>query len=257
VNGNDILNITMSGLESGLRVLHIAAFRLKDCKSSDNAAEVLCNPLLKDFDRIPVRDNGRIVGVLERKSDVGQGSCKEHMRPLDESILISAEEPLTRLLPLLQDSAYRLVLRGPEIQGIVTRSDIVKLPVRLVAFALITHLEMVMAQVIQTRCPSEEQWLQFLSVGRQQKVNEKLAKRKAENLHLPLLELTDFCDKRTILKKLLTLGNDFEDALVSVEELRNTLAHAGGYAQDADKLNEFLDRLRLTQKWIDYLRPRT
>lgn len=255
--GDNILRATMAGLESGLRVLHIATYPLEVRESSDSAAEVLSDPSLKDYDRIPVRENGRVVGVLERKPGMAQGPCKQSMRRLDESILISAEEPLTKVLPLLQDSAYRLVLRGPEIRGIVTRSDIIKLPVRLVAFTLITHLEMVMAEVIQTRCPSAEQWLQLLSPGRQQKMNEKFAALKGENLHLPLLEFTDFCDKRTILKKLMDLGNDFEDALVGVEELRNTLAHAGGFAQDANKLNEFLNRLRLTQKWIDYLSPRT
>jgi hypothetical protein len=167
-------------------------------------------------------------------------------------MLISADEPLVRMLPLLRESAYRLVLRGPEIRGIVTRSDVIKLPVRLVAFALITHLEMLMAQITQTRCP-QEQWFQLLSAGRQQKVQEKFASYKGENLHLPLLEFTDFCDKRTIVKHLLGLGNDFKQALVEIEELRNTLAHAGGYAQDINRLNEFLDRLLLTEKWIDRL----
>jgi hypothetical protein len=250
---NNILGITMSGLEAGLRVRHVAALELSDCESSDDTDQVLSNPALTDFDRIPVRRNGRIVGVLERNSEMGRGRCDQYMKPLDESMLISADEPLTNLLPLLKESTYRLVLEGSQIRGIVTRSDILKLPVRLVAFALITHLEMIMAETIQTRCPSQDLWLRHLSAARQQKVNTKFVMYKGENLHLPLLEFTDFCDKRVILKSLLNLGNDFHNDLIGVEELRNTLAHAGGYAQDGNKLNEFLDRLRFTQKWIDYL----
>jgi hypothetical protein len=250
---DDILRATMTGLESGRRVLHIAATPLQLRESSDSAAQVLREPSLKDYDRIPVIENGRMVGVLERSPGVLDGCCGKHMRRLDESILISAEEPLAKLLPLLQHSPYRLVLRGPEIQGIVTRSDIAKLPVRVLAFTLITHLEMVMAELIGTRCPSEEQWLLLLSAGRRQKLDEKREKSREENLNLPLLELTDFCDKRTIVKKLLKLSNDFEESLVDIEKLRNTLAHAGDYAQDADGLRDFLDRFRLTQKWIDEL----
>jgi hypothetical protein len=254
---DDILRATMTGLESGLRVLHIAATPLQVRESSDSAAEVLRDPSLRDYDRIPVTENGRIVGVLERSPGVRDGCCGKHMRRLDDSILISAEEPLTKLLPLLQHSPYRLVLRGPEIQGIVTRSDIAKLPVRVLVFTLITQLEMVMADLIRKRCPSHKQWLLLLSPGRREKLTEKEQKSKEENLNLPLLELTDFCDKRTIVKKLLKLPNDFEEALVDIEKLRNTLAHAGDYAQDAERLRDFLDRLRLAQKWIDELSART
>jgi CBS domain-containing protein len=250
---DDILRATMTGLESGLRVLHIAATPLQVRESSDSAAEVLRDSSLKDYDRIPVTENGRIVGVLERSPSVLDGCCGKHMRRLDESILISAEEPLTKLLPLLQHSPYRLVLRGPEIRGIVTRSDIAKLPVRVLAFALLTHLEMVMAEVIRAQCPSEEQWRLLLSAGRRQKLDEKQGKSGEENLSLPLLELTDFCDKRTIVKKLLKLSDEFEESLVDIEKLRNTLAHAGDYAQDAGGLRNFLDRLRLTQRCIDEL----
>lgn len=62
MNHNDILGVTMAGLESGFRVLHIAAFGLQTCGPDSNAREKLNDPSLKDFDHIPVKAGGRIVG---------------------------------------------------------------------------------------------------------------------------------------------------------------------------------------------------
>jgi hypothetical protein len=70
------------------------------------------------------------------------------MRRPDDGLLVASDEPLKRFIPLLVESPYRLVVRGTRIEGIVTNSDVHKLPVRLLAFALVTHLEMTMADVI-------------------------------------------------------------------------------------------------------------
>ena len=64
-------------------------------------------------------------------------------------MLVSAEEPLPKFLPTLVSSPYRLVVRGVEIRGIVTLSDVAKLPVRLMAFTLAIHVEVVLADVIR------------------------------------------------------------------------------------------------------------
>ncbi len=51
-------------------------------------------------------------------------------------------------------------------------------------------------------------------------------------------------------------GKVFTEELREVEELRNTVAHAGDYAQDVQALGEFLRRMRLAESWIAELSAR-
>jgi len=124
-----IFRTTMAGLETGLRVSQITTFRLVCCLADDDAGDVLRDPERSEFDQIPVRHKSHIIGVLERDK-LFRGNVRECMKPLDDSLLVSADEPLTRFVPLLNKRPYRLVLVGTDIKGVVTRSDVAKAPVR-------------------------------------------------------------------------------------------------------------------------------
>jgi predicted transcriptional regulator len=136
---DNIFHFTMSGLTAGLSVVHIAALHLMTCGIDQGIKDVLEDPALVGFDYIPVLNRKRIVGLVERRRTGDEGTVKEKMRPLDDSLLVSADEPLTSFVPCLRTNAFRLVVRGTEIRGIVTRSDLIKLPVRLVAFAKLSR----------------------------------------------------------------------------------------------------------------------
>ena len=129
--------------------------------------------------------------VLERKTDLGHGTARNVMRGLDDSMLVSAEECLPKFLPFLQDCPYRLVVKGTEIQGIVTLSDVAKLPVRLMAFTLVTHLEMLMARVIREKYQTDADFLAQLHPRQRPTVNGRLKSRKKENLLISALDLSD------------------------------------------------------------------
>ena len=105
------------------------------------------------------------MGVAER-ADGLSGTVHDAMFPLDDPMLVSGDEPLMRFLPLLAERPFRLVVMGARIQGIVTRSDVLKLPVYLLAFTLITHLKMVMARLIPAKHPDDDGWIERLSPGR-------------------------------------------------------------------------------------------
>jgi predicted transcriptional regulator len=167
-----LFRTTMLGLETGLRVGQIAQFNVMTCAPDQNAGDVLANPALADFDQIPVRHRSRVVGVLERGRLLA-GTVRESMRLLDDSVLVSSDEPLTKFVPLLKKSSYRLVLVGTEIKGIVTRSDIGKAPVRLLAFTLVSHLETAMTELIRRHCPDDQSL--FASVGDQRQKKRKRA----------------------------------------------------------------------------------
>jgi hypothetical protein len=139
----------------------------------------------------------------------------------------------------------------------VARSDLLNLLVRLHAFSLVTHLELLMSEIISTRFyDKEDDSLLLLSEGRRAKIYEKLEEFKRRNFNPPLLELTDFCDKRDILKKKFQLGAKFKKNLEEIEELRNKVAHAGNYAGDEAEMLQFIGQLRSAEDWIQELTPR-
>jgi predicted transcriptional regulator len=80
------------------------------------------------------------VELADRGGDRLLDGRRAVLRELRLGLLVASDEPLKRIIPLLVESPHRLVVQGTRIEGIVTSSDVHKLPVRLLAFALVTHL---------------------------------------------------------------------------------------------------------------------
>jgi len=176
------------------------------------------------------------------------------MQQLDESLLVRAEAPLMSFVRLAGIFPYKLVLNESAIVGIVTRSDLLKLPVRLLAFAFMTHLEMLMADVIRTKySPADESWFDMLSDDRRKKVSGKREKLKGSRLDLDLLEFTEFCDKRQIVKKIAGFGGDFIEDAEEAEKLRNQIAHAATFISSDEEAREFALKLQKSEKWMGKL----
>ena len=251
----DSFSLTMSGLEAGLRVHHIAAFDLKTCCAADSLAAVLADASLADFDQIPVRDESkRIVGVLLRAKNTGSEKVAESMELLDESLLVSAEAPLMSFIRIAGTIPYKLVLNQDGIKGIVTRSDLLKLPVRLLAFAGVTHLESLMVELIRTKYKhGDDSWMRLLGKKRQDKIHSKEGKLKKSRMEIDLLELSDFCDKRDLVSQIADPGPHFSDELVSAEELRNQIAHAATFVVSDSDARGFALQLQKIEHWIQTL----
>lgn len=251
----DSFSLTMSGLEAGLRVHHIAAFDLKTCCVGDSLAAALADVSFADFDQIPVRDDSkRIVGVLLRAKNTGSGKVAESMELLDESLLVSAEAPLMSFVRIAGTAPYKLVLNQDGIKGIVTRSDLLKLPVRLFAFAGVTHLESLMAELIRTRYEhGDDSWTRLLGKKRRDKIRWKEGKLKKSRMEIDLLELTDFCDKRELVRQIADPGPNFADDLGSAEDLRNQIAHAASFVVSDSDARGFALQLQKIEHWIQEL----
>jgi predicted transcriptional regulator len=252
-------NRTFKALEDGLQVQHIAESDLKTCHPGDPAASILNDPSASSYDQFPVRNSRGIVGVLERPLDrlpVGDVRVDEVMLPLNSSMLVADSQPVASLLDVLMPTRYRLVVQGDDINGIVTASDLLKLPVRLYAFMLVTHLEMLMAATIrkQFRGQVPQACLSRLNEERRNKVLDKVNEYAQKRLDPDPVEFTDFCDKRDVLKHFHPPKGRFERDMKRIEALRNSLAHAGNYLNDYQDLEVFLDQIGLTSRYISYLR---
>ena len=104
-----------------------------------------------------------------------------------------------------------------------------------------------MFEAIKAVFPEGDGWRKHLSDNRLERAEEVYEKRGGNESDVELLLCTEFCDKRTILKKCLPFDSqaessgavpmskaEFEDAVKRIEDLRNPLAHGSSYAMNWD-----------------------
>ena len=234
--GDDIFET----LHSGLTVALIATKRrrLVTCGLNASLSAVVPQSKEKQYDYLPVVDDegSKIVGLLNTGELVQNSSCKglvrEYSHPLSEGNLIGADASILDFIKDADSNPCRLIVSGSEIIGLVTLSDLQRLPVRVALFALVTGLERTMADAISKQYADENEWWELLNEGRQKKVREKVAKSKQDNGFVNTLLFTEFCDKRDILLHFFPSLNKtkLRCQLEEIEDLRNQVAHANDYA---------------------------
>lgn len=224
-------------LHSGLTVDLIATpvHELKTCTPHELISDVLQhNP--EDFDFLPVVDEThRFAGMFHAAAHRGRrtlGTVWQCYVPLSEDYLLGADASILEFVLDADEKQCRLVISGTKVVGLVSLSDLQRLPVRAALFALITGLEMTMADLIRMRYPESQHWMRVLTSGRQAKIEEERKKAKSDDGYVDTLLFTQFCDKREILTRELAEpeGRALSATLESIEALRNSVAHANEYA---------------------------
>ena len=124
------------------------------------------------------------------------------MCPLSEADLIGADATIFDFISRVRPKPL-LVVSGGRIDGLVAWSDLQKLPVRAAVFALVTGFELTMYEAIKTVFPEGDGWRKHLSDKRVKEAEAVCELRDGNESDVELLLCTEFCDKRTILKKCL------------------------------------------------------
>jgi CBS domain-containing protein len=248
-----------SALEEGLNVGLIASYELNCCGADDDLATAVRRRDLRDFDHVPVTDGEHIVGLLnrarfEQRPRPPGTQVEEVTERLCEDLLISSEAGILSYVEQAGEHPCRLVLRGSSLDGIVTLSDLHKLPVRPALFMLVTHVELLMARWIRAVHPVDESLLTLLSQGRRDKAEEEWIRQKEDNFEVDLLTATHFSDKRELLLELRFPLRNEEQARAELEgiehHLRNPVAHAGEYAHSPEAARETVEAVKNARRWI-------
>ena len=195
-------------LHSGLTVALIATERdtLMTCCPSESLRAAVSRSAEQQYDYLPVTDDegSEIVGLLHSVDFVRNSSCtgfvEKHFRPLSERDMIGANASILDFIKEADSKPCRLIVSGDKIVGLVTLSDLQKLPVRAALFALITGLEIMMYEAIKQKYPTGEKWKQHLTVHRQKNIKEKIDNSAKGDGFVDDLLFTQFCDKRDILE---------------------------------------------------------
>lgn len=248
-----------AALEKGFPVRLIATFEaLVTCDVEEPVMAVLERADARPFDHLPVIEAGRIVGLLHRPEAAALATepAGAVCRRLDETTLIAADAGILTFLAAARASACRLVLDGDRITGIVTRSDLQKLPARALLFTLVSRLELAMAGWIRRHCPADRDWLAALAEPRVAAIEERYARLRAANQAIDRLTATMLADKRDVVLALAGLPygkKRVHGELERIEALRDSLAHSGDYALTEAAALEMLETVALTRSWITRL----
>jgi hypothetical protein len=223
--------------ERAATVALVATDHIVRCGPTDRAWDVLSQREHLEFDHFPVVAGGSTLGVLsrpERWEDGVRGDLSVHavMEPIRPEMLVARCDPLIAVIERMSDGPpFRLVLEVGEVKGILTLSDLGRLPSRAVMFARITHLEMLLASYIRARCAGRDNlWLSHLSPGRRTKIENTYNDLRNRRQNLDLVSAGQFCDKRIACCKLGLVIRDSPHnvaaTLERIERLRDLIAHA-------------------------------
>jgi hypothetical protein len=247
-------DLVMSSLERGMTVGLIPTFNPLCCEARDEISEVVDRDDLREFDYVPVEENGTVVGLLERtKPDLPDGRpVRAGMTPLHGDLLRSSDAGILSYIEGAERFPCRLVLSQDTVNSIITLSDLQKLLARPAIFLLVTHVELLMAQWIRRNCTSEGTWLDELSDGRRDQVNDKWADLQSNSLAIDKLAATEFADKVDVLLKLRPPDGKTKarKELKRVERLRDGVAHAGDYVLTRESAEKTVATVLAARRWI-------
>ena len=245
-NHDNVSGDVFHTLHAGLTVKLISTKRSKlmTCAPHESLPDVMKrNKEPYDFLPVVLRVDGsqeQIVGLFhaagfsnERPSE---GYIEQHYAPLSEGDLIGADASILDFVTHADERPCRLVISGANVVGLVSISDLQKLPVRAVLFALITGLEISMFEAIKKELPDDYDWNLLLSKGRQRKIEEEIRRSRQEDNLVDELLFTQFCDKSEILVngfQILDSKSMFRKRMEKIQALRDSLAHANEYAASA------------------------
>ena len=128
----------------------------------------------KRYSYLPVEDeNEKILGIFEaekwfnREEEAPACTITDVYAPLSERYLIGAKASIVTFISTADDVPVRLVSGSEGIGGLVSISDLQKLPVRAALFTLVTSLEIAMSQRIDKAWKdAPDRWICLLKPNR-------------------------------------------------------------------------------------------
>ena len=190
-----------------------------------------------NYDVIGYREDGEVIGFLEKDNIADMEDLKKSMTPFRVSDLITQNTELLECLEMLKSRPHLLVIDKSEVQGIITFADVQKPAVRMLFFGVVTVFENRLAELISHMYP-ENEWIALMKDKRVEMTRAMFSELKAKNQEMNLIACTQFADKTGILLDDAALLEEYVglsktkavELLNRVRRLRDDLAHAQSLA---------------------------
>jgi hypothetical protein len=216
------------------------------------------------FDFLPVRDGygGPIIGLFRCSTTrtSSASSVRDAMAPLSSENLISADAPLLDFVVSADRWPCRLLLDRSEIRGLVTLSDLQRLPVRTMLFGLFIHLELLLTDELKRLIGSNVCPFAWLAARDASGARKRWKKSVKDGLDRDLYAALMFSDKISLAQQRQVLGKPPDivgQELIQIQNLiRHPIAHGRSYALTSDDTNSVVITTRTMISWISALRDR-
>jgi hypothetical protein len=194
---------------------------------------------LADFDHVPVTEGDEIVGIYDREEG-------KTLRDLSESMFMAADASLLGYLEIADSRKFAFLVRESQIVGIVTLSDIQKLPVYCVLFSLLISVEMLLMECIRAACHDDpDKWMAYLDTGAKDKIEWYWRQAQQKNIALlDKLSCASFWNEMIAAQGLGLVTEDEFATLEGLKELRDSTAHGKEIAFTPDRALEIPARVR-------------
>lgn len=225
-----------------VRLIMTPVKELQTCNASDDAAEVAARPDLADFDHIPVCLNDRqIIGVFDRKREGLAGKVERNFRPLDDASLIGDRAPVFTFIERVPKQRCCIVVGESGISGMVTASDLQKLPVQVALFGLLAQFEALISMLLRGSLDDpQDKYQSVLSFLPRDQAKKACLDKKindAKNLSIDWISPLSLGSKLRALRELRPELMDWQQA-DRVKALRDSVAHGKPFAQTYELIDE-------------------
>lgn len=189
---------------------------------------------LAEFDQVPLTD---AYGVIEGIYVKGKGAL-----PLAAGMFMAADAPLLAFVESADTGRFRLLLDGSEVSGLVTLSDLQKLPVYALLFGLLMAVEMLLRQWLRRTCGSTPDcWLDHVSDRERKRVEGRWNGARRHNVSIDRLACACLAQEIDAAARLglFAAADPARDQMEALKTLRNKVCHGqdiGPTASDALKL---------------------
>jgi len=252
-------------LQSSLVVRHIATSRphLRTASAGDSSEAVHAMMEAEDFDVMPVDDRGTIASFFERRDD-----GPPLLRTVAVVDVVSADLSLLELVEHFAASQRRfyLTLGGRSIDGIVTCADLNKPGVRVVIYAILNRLELLLQELVEAHY-DDLRWVDLLREEARGRVQERIREACSGNAALRPTEYLDLSDLLTVCGKTpetlqaldVPSRSKLDQRYGSLVDLRHAVAHPVrslvAEPADVDRLWKRIDTARTAVTILEQ-RPR-
>lgn len=239
--------LAMRSIEAVVNSMLVTAIAesLESADVSDSYGEACATMREKRFDVLGVSENSRVIGYVPLTDGnwAPDVQCGIIAHELVDDFRASEVEPSSRLCDALQELArrQRLFVSDEEtgnVVSIVTRADLQKAPVRMMAFAYMTVFEIHLTEKIREAYPNDA-WKHATAL----RVQASALEAEDHDRRLVLGEELNLLDSLSLSKKariarltqrvrhaLATPRVDIDALLRTVAPLRNAVAHGSSLA---------------------------
>jgi hypothetical protein len=219
--------------ETSLRAGHLATRDLWCVESRWSVREALRRMDDVDFDAAPVRDQPiRRYVVKQELGEAPGGLVEDFAHPIDPRRLLTSDLGLVDALDALATPGFLFVLERDGVVGIITPSDLQRVPVAMLVLSIILAAEVGMNRIIAAS-HSENEWVNLLPMERRRDLDRQYQKRIQRRTQTSLLDLLTLRDRLRLVglapQGIPILGfeslADLESWSQRLADIRNDLAH--------------------------------